>query len=85
MPTTTMVARSIQISLNADLLREVDGDREAKQRGRSALIQRALRLYLDLKKRKSIDAAYERAYAGHADEVLEDFSDLLRSQAWPTK
>ena len=78
-----MRARSVQISLDEQLLKEVDRDPEAKRDGRSAFIRRALRLYLDLKRRRSIDQAYERAYAGKADEVFDEFADLLRAQPWP--
>ncbi len=80
-----MGARSVQISLDEGLLREVDRDPEAKKQGRSAVIRRALRLYLDLKRRRVIDAAYARAYEGKSDEVFEEFADLLGSQPWPEK
>jgi metal-responsive CopG/Arc/MetJ family transcriptional regulator len=80
-----MAARSVQISLDDALLREVDRDPEAKKQGRSAVIRRALRVYLDLKRRRAIDVAYARAYEGKADEVLDEFADLLRSQTWPEK
>jgi hypothetical protein len=30
-----------------------------------------------------IELAYDRAYEGKADEILEEFGDLLRGQAWP--
>ncbi|HEY3234733.1 MAG TPA: ribbon-helix-helix protein, CopG family [Polyangiaceae bacterium] len=78
-----MAARSIQISLEEKLLEEVDQDPEVRQHGRSAVIRRALRAYLDLKRRRMIELAYDRAYEGKADEILEEFGDLLRGQAWP--
>jgi metal-responsive CopG/Arc/MetJ family transcriptional regulator len=78
-----MAARSVQISLDEDLLKEVDQHPESRERGRSAVIARALRLYLELQRRREVDAAYERAYAGRADEVLDEFADLLGKQAWP--
>jgi metal-responsive CopG/Arc/MetJ family transcriptional regulator len=78
-----MAARSVQISLDEELLAEVDRDPEAQQHGRSALIRRALRTYLELKRRKEIDDSYDRAYAGKADEVFEEFTDLLGAQTWP--
>ena len=78
-----MSSRSVQISLDRDLLAEVDRQPETRQQGRSAVIRRALRLYLDLKKRREIDAAYEQAYVGRADELLEEFGELIGAQAWP--
>lgn len=77
-----MPARSIQISLDATLLSEVDSDPETKEHGRSAVIRRALRLYLEVKRRRAVDQAYERAYGETADEVLKEFSDLLGGQSW---
>ena len=78
-----MAARSVQISLDEELLAEVDRDPEARDLGRSALIRRALRVYLDLKRQRDIDAAYERGYGGKADNVYAEFADLLGTQSWP--
>jgi len=78
-----MSARSVQISIDENLLREVDRDPDAKKEGRSAVIRRALRLYLDLKRRRAIDQAYDRAYRDKADEVLAEFGELLGAQGWP--
>jgi metal-responsive CopG/Arc/MetJ family transcriptional regulator len=80
-----MAARSVQISLEEGLLAEVDRQPEAQSRGRSALIRRALRFYLDAQKRRQIDRAYERAYGGKADEVFDEFAELMDAQAWPER
>lgn len=78
-----MSSRSVQISLDRELLDEVDQQPETRRHGRSAVIRRALRLYLDLKKRREIDAAYDQAYAGRADELLNEFGELIGAQVWP--
>ena len=78
-----MVARSVQISLDEELLNALDSDPETEERGRSSVIRRAIRLYLDLKRRKQIDDAYERGYGSDADEVLKEFEYLLGTKAWP--
>jgi Arc/MetJ-type ribon-helix-helix transcriptional regulator len=57
-----MAARSVQISLDEELLREIDRRPETKRDGRSAVIKRALQLYLDRKRRETIDETYARAY-----------------------
>jgi hypothetical protein len=49
----------------------MDGRAETKSDGRSAVIQRALRLYLDHVRRQETDLAYQRAYDGRAIEVDE--------------
>ena len=83
MDSMLMVARSVQISLDEELLEEVDRQAEAQHSGRSALIRRALRVYLELKRRRAIDEAYLRAYGGKADEAYEEFAELIAGQSWP--
>jgi len=61
-----MTARSIQISIDPELLAEVDAQLETHEHGRSAVIRRALRIYLEIKQRREIDREYERAYGGGA-------------------
>ncbi len=80
-----MAARSVQISLDEGLLEEVDRHPDAQRRGRSAIIRRALRFYLDAQRRREIDRAYERAYGSKGDEVFEEFADLMDAQAWPER
>lgn len=79
-----MAAKSVQISLDEDLLREIDRRRETREKGRSAFIRSAVRLYLDLDRRRRIDEAYSRAY-GDPDATFEEFADLIRSQKWPAE
>jgi predicted transcriptional regulator len=79
-----MAAQSLQISLDSDLLRRIDADPEAREAGRSAFIHSAIQLYLAAKERRAIDEGLERAYTGQADVLLDEVSDLLCSQAWPT-
>lgn len=79
-----MPARSVQISLDSELLREVDGRAETQREGRSAVIARALRLYLEANRRREVDAAYARAYGGAGgQEMLDEIGELLGAQAWP--
>ena len=83
MHTGRVAARSIQISLDEELLREVDRQKESRERGRSAFVRRALRAYLEAQKKREIDRAYVRAYGGRADELHEEFADLMSTQRWP--
>jgi metal-responsive CopG/Arc/MetJ family transcriptional regulator len=80
-----MAAQSVQISLPEELLKEIDRRAETKAHGRSAVVQRALRLYLDQVRRQETDLAYERAYGGRADEVFDEMGPLLKRQRWPAK
>ena len=78
-----MAAKPVQISVDEDLLREIDADPEARELGRSAFIRSAARLYLRAKKEREIDAQIRQAYAGEADAMLAEIHDLLEDQHWP--
>jgi metal-responsive CopG/Arc/MetJ family transcriptional regulator len=82
-----MAARSVQISLDEDLLNAIDRRPETKRDGRSAVIKRALRLYLEQTQRESIDESYVRGYGRKAaDEKAgreTEFDSMLSGQAWP--
>jgi metal-responsive CopG/Arc/MetJ family transcriptional regulator len=80
---TSHVAKNVQISIDEELLREVDRQPEAKRNGRSAYIRNALRSYMNRQRELAIDAAYEAAYRRSSNEVYEEFKNLLGSQAWP--
>ena len=80
-----MPARSVQISIDEDLLRKLDGQPETKEHGRSAFIRSAVRLYLEVQQRRTRDRAYAQGYGGRAGEVWDEFSDLIAGQAWPER
>ena len=79
-----MTAKAVQISLDTDLLGRIDADPEVKDRGRSAFIRSAVRLYLEAKRRREIEARIARAYAGEADSLLEEVESLIGGQSWPS-
>ena len=78
-----MAATPVEISLDSDLLGRVDADPEARVLGRSAFISSAIQLYLTAKQRREADARLAQAYAGQADAMLAEITDLLDAQAWP--
>jgi metal-responsive CopG/Arc/MetJ family transcriptional regulator len=79
-----MTAKPVQISLDTDLLGRIDADPEVKDKGRSAFIRSAVRLYLEAKKRREVEARLAQAYAGEADDLLEEIESLLGRQSWPS-
>jgi len=83
--TINMSAKPIQLSMDEDLLREIDADPEAQSKGRSAFVRSAVRLYLEAKRRRSIDEAIRRAYDGKADALLDEIEDLIGAQSWPER
>jgi metal-responsive CopG/Arc/MetJ family transcriptional regulator len=79
-----MVARPVQVSIDTELLRRIDGDPETKAKGRSAFIRSAVSSYLRAKRRRDVDAAIRAAYGGAADAVEVEVADLMDAQAWPS-
>ncbi len=80
-----MGAKAVQISLDAELLKRVDRDPEARKLGRSAFVRSAIDLYLRAKERRAVDDAIRHAYGGQADALLADVEEFLGAQAWPRK
>ena len=78
-----MSARPIQISMDSDLLGQIDADPEAREKGRSAFIRAAVELYLKVKERQETDRRLAQAYAGEAGSLLEEVEELLGGQTWP--
>src|SRR5438067_13417266 len=56
-----MAAKPVQISLDAELLKRIDGDKETKRKGRSAFIRSAIERYLREKEQREIDDQIRRA------------------------
>lgn len=77
---SNMTVRSVQISMDNDLLGRIDSDPEARDKGRSAFIRAAVRLYLEAKERRRIERRLADAYAGEADALLEEIESLMGGQ-----
>jgi metal-responsive CopG/Arc/MetJ family transcriptional regulator len=81
-----MAAKPVQISLDSELLRRIDRDPEARQKGRSALVRSAVLLYLEAKRRKEIDRQILKAFVGRAaDDLSGEIEGLMAAQAWPKR
>jgi metal-responsive CopG/Arc/MetJ family transcriptional regulator len=78
-----MTSKPVQISMDTDLLEQIDRDPEALEKGRSAFIRSAVKLYLTAKRRRAIDHQIARAYEGKADALQNEIVDLMGDQAWP--
>jgi predicted transcriptional regulator len=81
--TPNMPAKAVQISLDSDLLREVDADPETRKQGRSAFMRSAILNYLGARRRSLVDQAIRKAYGGNSRAMAEDVDDLIEAQAWP--
>ena len=69
--------------MDADLPRRIDADREVRERGRSVFVRSAIETYMRARQRREIDEQLRNAYAGHADELLNEISDLVDVREWP--
>jgi metal-responsive CopG/Arc/MetJ family transcriptional regulator len=78
-----MPAKPVQVSIDLDLLRRIDADPEAREKGRSAFVRSAVSSYLAAKQRREIDAAIRAAYGGAADAMEAEVTDMMDAQAWP--
>lgn len=78
-----MAARPVQISMEPDLLDQIDADPEAREKGRSAFIRSAEQLYLEAKRRQEIERQLAHAYSGEAASLLDEVETLIGRQAWP--
>ncbi|MDY7096450.1 MAG: ribbon-helix-helix protein, CopG family [Acidobacteriota bacterium] len=78
-----MTARSVQVSMDLELLRRIDSDPEVRRHGRSAFIRSAVELYLEAKRRRDLEASLEGAYLGEADTMLREIESLVDQQSWP--
>ena len=78
-----MPAIPVQISIDSELLRQIDADPEVREKGRSAFVRAAVRLYLAAKERRELEARIASAYDGEADAMLEEVAELIGVQEWP--
>jgi hypothetical protein len=72
--------KAIQITLDEELLKRLDGTAEARAEGRSAVLRRALREYLSRRRRSEIAEAYSRAYGQGGVDELDGWAG---EGAWP--
>jgi metal-responsive CopG/Arc/MetJ family transcriptional regulator len=76
-----MPARPIHVSLDSDLLGQIDADPEVLEKGRSAFIRSAIQVYLQSKGRREIEDRLAQAYGGKADSLLREVEALMGRQS----
>ncbi len=77
-----MYMKAIQVTFDERLLKLLDADEEVRKAGRSAVLRRAAREYLERRREQQIDEAYRRAYSGGTplDDELKGWED---EGVWP--
>ena len=74
--------KTIQITIDPELLDIIDNDEESRQKGRSAFLRQAVRYYLEQKRLKSISEQYRSGYTrGTAKD--DDLTLWEDEQVWP--
>ena len=71
----------LSITFPRDLQQELDREAKREHTKRSTLIQKAVRVYLELKQRKALHTLLKEGYvemAGEARQLLHDFEHLDR-------
>ena len=76
--------KAIQITLDEDLIRELDADERVRAIGRSALLRQLAREYLRRERERRIDEQYARAY-GDGDGVDPEWADWEEAGQWPSE
>ena len=75
--------KAIQITLEEDLLRDLDADDRVKAIGRSALLRQLAREYLRRERERRIDEQYARAYGGNEGREDPEWTAWEEEGDWP--
>jgi len=75
---------TIQVVLDAELLRAADGAARRARMNRSALVRRALREHLKRLETQELEARERRAYQRHPQDI-EEVERWARVAAWPER
>ncbi|MBN1946652.1 MAG: ribbon-helix-helix protein, CopG family [Bradymonadales bacterium] len=76
--------KSIQITVDEEILSELDEETEVKLEGRSSVIRRLLRQYLSERRGARIREAYQKGYGSTAEESeTSELAEWEKEQVWP--
>jgi len=75
--------RAIQVTFDEQLLERLDTDDEVRKAGRSAILRRLVRDFLDRKREAEIDTRYRRGYTGF-DGLGPEFEGWEDMGVWRT-
>lgn len=74
--------KTIQITMDDELLAKLDADSETQRDGRSAVLRRAATEYLNRRRRSAIAEKYRQAYKKQPG-LGQDFKDWEEEGTWP--
>ena len=76
--------KTIQITMDEELLARLDRDRDTQRDGRSAVLRRAAAEYLKRRKNQDIAAGYRQAY-GDKPGLGREFEGWEGEGQWPNE
>jgi metal-responsive CopG/Arc/MetJ family transcriptional regulator len=76
--------KTIQITIDENLLLQLDAHEETKRDGRSAVLRRAVADYLKRRRQASITEGYRKAYAG-GEGLGAEFEGWEGEGVWPSE
>ena len=76
--------KTIQITMDEELLTRLDRDRETQRDGRSAVLRRAAAEYLKRRRHSDIAEGYKRAY-GERPGLGREFEGWESQGEWPNE
>jgi metal-responsive CopG/Arc/MetJ family transcriptional regulator len=74
--------KTIQITIDPELLHKIDNDKEAMKKGRSGFLRQAVQYYLEQKRLKSISEQYCSGYRRES-EINDDLISWENEQLRP--
>jgi len=75
--------KAVQIMFDEDLLSELDETADVREKGRSAVLRQLASDFVRQRRKREIDAQYERAYSGVEDPLGKDFEGWAEEGVWP--
>jgi metal-responsive CopG/Arc/MetJ family transcriptional regulator len=72
----------IQITIDSDLLADLDATEEVQREGRSAVLRRALSEYLERRRRNEVRERYNQAYGSGAG-LGNEYEGWEKQGSWP--
>ena len=78
----TIHMKAVQITFDEELLRRLSESDESREHGRSEVVRRAVREYLERQERLRIAEQYRKAYA-HRDALEKELEGWSEESVWP--
>jgi metal-responsive CopG/Arc/MetJ family transcriptional regulator len=75
--------KTIQVMFDEELLAELDKTTDVREKGRSAVLRQLASDFLRQRRKKEIDAQYERAYSGVENPLGKEFEGWEDEGVWP--